>query len=203
MSLKDYLIVLVISLGCFPIVLGIVLFATGYAGISLGWDKDKDKAAVTQEAVEYTPEQESLAALHSKSFKALEAQRHELEAKERMITEDESRLNDMRQEISRKADDLNKTKKQIEELVDKSATMEERKVRQLADTYGAMRPEEAAPILSTLTDALIVRILENIDDERKRGKMLAALGNISKERAGTISKLMSELAAKKPKGGRK
>jgi flagellar motility protein MotE (MotC chaperone) len=134
---------------------------------------------------------------HTKSLQAMEAQRSELDRKAAEISENEERLRSLQQEVTNRNNDLQKTRTQIEALVNKSAEMEERRLKQLAGVYASMRAEEAAPILYTLKNDLIVRIIEKISDNRQKAKLMAAFGNIDKERAGEISRRMGEAPMQK------
>lgn len=193
MKLKDIILIAAITVVCFPIALVAVMYGTGFLHLSYGWKADKDVAREVVETVKYSPYQESLAVVHSKAFKAFEEQRAELEARRQKIDEDEKRLDVVKKEISLRVEDLDKTKARLEELVKQSVALDERRVKQLAAIYGSMRPEEAAPILFTLKDELIVRIMRRIDENRQKAKIMAAMGNLSKERTGKISKLLSDV----------
>jgi len=192
MKIKDLIIIALATILCFPVALIMVMYATGFLHLSFGWKKDKDQAREVVETVNYSPYQESLAVVHSKSFKAFEAQREELDQRRRKIDEDENRLEEVKKDIARRTEDLDKTKARLEDLVKQSVALEERRIKQLAAVYGSMRPEEAAPILFTLRDDLIVRILRRIDEDRQKAKIMAAMGAISRERTGKISKLMTD-----------
>ncbi len=194
MKLKDIAIIVLISVACFPIVLVLTMYSTGFLQVNFGWTKkDKEEVKPSVETIKYTPYQESLAVMHTKSFEALELQRTDIEHREKKLAEDENRLKDLQNEISRRYDDLAKTKARLEELVAKSNELEQRRIKQLAQVYASMRAEEAAPILFTLKDDLIVNIMENISDNRQKAKLMAAMGNISKERTGKISKEMTQV----------
>jgi flagellar motility protein MotE (MotC chaperone) len=193
MKLKDIMVVTVLSLALFPIILIITMYATGFMQVKFGWIKQAaEEAKQTVETVRYTPYQESLAVLHSKSFEAFEAQRAEIGHREKKLTEDEERLKELQKDITRRNEDLMVTKARLEALVAQSNELELRRIKQLAQVYGSMRAEEAAPILFTLKDSLIVKIMENVSDTRQKAKLMGAMGNLSKERAGTISKLMAQ-----------
>ena len=102
----------------------------------------------------------------------------------------------LKKDINRRTDDLKKTKERLEELVKKSSELEERRIKQLASIYESMRPEEAAPILFTLKDRLIVRIMRKIGDDRQKAKVMASMANISKERTGKISRMITDIKIK-------
>lgn len=196
MKLKDILIIVVISLACFPIVLIMTMYAAGFMRVEYGWGKKKEEVKEKVEVIQYTPYQESLTVVHSKAFEALESQRQEMDRKEKKIAEDEERLKELQKEITRRNDDLVKTKAALETLVNRSSELEVRRTKQLAQVYGSMRAEEAAPILFTLKDELIVKIMEAIPDNRQKAKLMSAMGNLSKERTGTISKMMAGIKKK-------
>ncbi|MFH0920089.1 MAG: hypothetical protein V1913_06975 [Fibrobacterota bacterium] len=196
MKLKDIFLVGGITVACFPIVLVLTMYATGFLNVSFGNKVKKEEPKPTIEVIKYTPYQESLAVLHSKSFQALESQRKEIDAKEKRMAEDEARLQELKKDITRRTDDLEKTKARLEEIVKQSSVIEERRIKQLAQIYGSMRAEEAAPILFTLKDDLIVQLLRRIGDDRQKAKLMTSMGSLSKERAGKISKMMTEIKVK-------
>ena len=173
------------------------MYATGFLNVSFGFKQgNKEEAKPTVEIIKYTPYQESLAVVHSKAFQAFEMQRKEIEDKEKRLVEDEARLQELKKDITRRTEDLEKTKARLEELVKQSSVIEERRIKQLAQIYGSMRAEEAAPILYTLKDDLIVQIIRRIGDDRQKAKLMTAMGNLSKERAGRISKMMTGVKGK-------
>ncbi|OGS33412.1 MAG: hypothetical protein A2293_03365 [Elusimicrobia bacterium RIFOXYB2_FULL_49_7] len=192
MKIKDLIIIAVITIVCFPLVLGFVMFISGFMNVSFGWKKAAVENDSKIETVKYSAYEDSLATLHSKSFKALEMQRSELTERRKQVEEEEHRLDNLKLDISRRTEDLEKTKARLESMVKQSSELEERRIKQLAGIYGSMRPEEAAPILFTLNNDLIVRILRRIDEDRQKAKIMAAMGRISQERAGKISKLLTD-----------
>ena len=82
---------------------------------------------------------------------------------------------------------LAENRKRLEKLVAESNELEQKRIKQLARVYAAMRPREAALILETLEDALLIRILRAINDDRQKGKIVASL---SREKAARISRKM-------------
>ncbi|MBL8028700.1 MAG: hypothetical protein JNL74_19910, partial [Fibrobacteres bacterium] len=188
MKLKDILIIAGAILLSFPIVLGTSMLATGFMKLTFGFNVEEEVQKKEEvDAIKWNHRQDSMMLQHSKALQALESQRAELEKKAMEIKENEERLLTLKQDVSNRTEDLKKTKSQIEALVNKSAEMEDRRLKQLAGVYASMRAEEAAPILYTLKDEMIVSIMEKITDNRQKAKLMAAFGNINKERAGEIS----------------
>jgi flagellar motility protein MotE (MotC chaperone) len=171
--------------------------ATGFLKLSFGWEQNKEETKEEVDAIKWNHKQDSMMIEHSKSLQALEFQRAELQKKAADVKENEERLLSLQQEVANRNNDLQKTRAQIEALVNKSADMEDRRLKQLAGVYASMRAEEAAPILYTLKDAMIVSIMERITDNRQKAKLMAAFGNIDKERAGAISRLMGDAPMQK------
>ena len=64
-----------------------------------------------------------------------------------------------------------------------------KRIKQLAKVYGAMRANEAAQILETLDDNLLIKIINAISDDRQKAKIMAGL---SKSKAARISKKMGK-----------
>ena len=79
------------------------------------------------------------------------------------------------------------SKKEIEQIVKSSETLEQRRIISLARIYASMRADEAAPILETLPDKLVIAIIKAISEDRQKAKIMEFM---DKKRAGRISELM-------------
>ena len=133
----------------------------------------------------------------AKSYLSMEEERGRQAKKQAIIQEEEKRVQALRDEVKKEREELEKVKIQIEKLVKDTDQLEKKKIKQLAKIYGAMRAEESAPILLTLNDAMVAQIIQNIGDERTKGKLMAQIGNINQKRASSLTKTLASLKKKK------
>jgi flagellar protein FlbB len=87
--------------------------------------------------------------------------------------------------LEKTRNELAEERKKLEKLVSQSDELDKKRIKQLAKVYSAMRPEEAATIIETLDDNLVITILTSMGDDRQKAKILSL---ISKEKATRISK---------------
>ncbi len=193
-KLKDLAGLSIISIFLFPVVLVTVMLATGVVHLELGDKKTKTK--LDQYLQRYTPAQDRAEAEQMKTFQALEEREKKLAIKEREINEKIEQLENLKLETMNTKEDILRNRKRIEQLVAQSDELQEKRLKSLAEVYGSMRPEEAAPILLTLEDGLVVRILQKIPETRSTSKTLAALAALDVGRAARLTKLMGENTVK-------
>jgi flagellar motility protein MotE (MotC chaperone) len=194
LSFKDIISVTAITILSFPALYLCVLFATGNARLQFGHKQEEVKRTEDLRVMNLTHRRDSLMAMHSESYRAMLKQSQELEEKERQLKDREDRVSMLERELEQQKQELAQQRSAIEKAVSASDQESVKKVRQLARVYGAMRPAEAAQILETLNDDLVVQVLNGIGDERQKGKVMAAL---SKEKAVRISRIMGAPAVAK------
>jgi flagellar motility protein MotE (MotC chaperone) len=118
-------------------------------------------------------------------FFAVEQEKADLVAEKTRVAQQQERMLMVQQELEKTRNDLTEERKKLEKVVGQSDTLEKKRIKQLAKVYGAMRPEEAARILETLDDQLLINILSAMGDDRQKAKILSTL---SQEKASRISK---------------
>ena len=192
MKIKDILVVTMLTVLLFPFILGFVMYSSGFMTLKFGVLKE-DKNTVKVEKIRFSEFQDSLASLHAMSFKSFEKQRIELKNREERILEEEDRLNELKKEIAARNQDLQKTRNRMEELVKESSDLQKKRIKQTAQVYGSMRPEEAAPVILTLKNKLIVDIFRAMGDDRQKAKLMVAMKKIDVKRTGRISKMMASI----------
>ncbi len=197
MSLKELLGVSFISLALFPVVVLGVLLATGVVHLEMGSAKERLELHDAFRTAE-TAKQDSAEAEQLKTYKALEAKSKEVADQEAAVQRELDHLENLKQETSREKDQILAERQRIETLVAQNGVLQDKQIQSLADVYGSMRPEEAAPILLSLQDPLVVKILRKITDADAASKLLAAVGALDVHRAAHITELMGKSPLPQP-----
>lgn len=187
LSIRDLIKIAVVAVLSFPLTYLIVLFATGNARIEFSKGYNPGKEIERLRTITHSKRRDSLAVVHMESYKALQREREELEKMRSSLDEREQRIDMVRRELEQSRAALAEERKKFETGAQENDEASQKRAKQLAGVYGAMRPEEAAGILETLETNLVVEILNNINDDRQRAKILAAL---PQERAANISRRM-------------
>lgn len=189
MQLKEIIGISLISIFAFPLILLAVLIMSGVVHLEMGDPKEKIRLREALIAAEATKQDES-EAKQLKAYKALHAKESELDALEANLAREEERLENLKLELTREKDEILKHRQRIEELVLQSTDLQDKQILGLAEVYGAMKPDEAAPILLSLKDSLVVRILKKIPEPRSTSKLLAAMAALDVRRAARITEAM-------------
>ncbi len=188
LKLKDIITIAIISVVTFPLLYFVMLFATGNARIEFtskkpGFIENRQK----MKYLKHSNRRDSLMLIQSQAYIASEKERVEVEKKLQQLEKQQERINMLTQELERTRQDLVMEREKFEKLVAKSDEFEMKRIKQLAKVYGAMRANEAAQILETLDDNLLIKIINAISDDRQKAKIMAGL---SKSKAARISKKM-------------
>lgn len=191
MRAKDILAVALVAILSFPLMYGIMLFATGNARVEFGPQTVSQRNEQEHKLMRQTARKDSLSIAHLQSFQALVREREQLGKDRQKLREQQQRIDLASQEMKRQRDKLSEERKRLEKLVNENDQLELKRLKELSKVYGAMRPVEAAAILETLEDSLVINIISGIRDDRQRGKILAALSN---EKAARISRKMGKSA---------
>jgi flagellar motility protein MotE (MotC chaperone) len=189
MKLKDLLGISLVSLFLFPIILIGIMLAAGVAHIEFGNGKEKERIKPVFTANDQV-KQEEAEAKQLKAFKALEQKGKELEEQQAEVNRETERLENLKMETLSAKEAIAEHHRKIEELVGKSSEVQDKQIASLAEVYGGMRPDEAAPILLSLDDAMVVRILRKIPETRATSKLLAALGALDVKRTAKLTSLL-------------
>ncbi|MBD3320249.1 MAG: hypothetical protein GF350_04050 [Chitinivibrionales bacterium] len=189
LKMKELIAIAAVAVLSFPVMYMTILFVTGHARLEFG-PRDLDKREEDDLRIERQSDRlDSLAAMQSKSFQANQQKLKELEKEREKLIKQQEHVAIMQQELEAAKDELIAKKKEMEQLVQETSELEKKRIRQLAKVYGAMRAAEAARILETLDDDLLIKILTSINDDRQKAKIVAA---ISQAKASRISRKMGK-----------
>ncbi len=184
-----------ISICVFPLVVLALLFAMDIIHLNVGLSNEaKEKTNVYLR--KYQPKQDEAEVNHMKTLEAIKVQNKNLERKKTEINRDIERLENLKVENSKVKDEILVNRNKIEKLISNSETMNQKRMKALAEVYGSMRPEEAAPILLTLQNSMVAQILRLIPEIRAQSKLMGAIGHIDVKRAASISKIMGRVGSK-------
>jgi flagellar motility protein MotE (MotC chaperone) len=189
MKLKDLIGISLVSLFLFPIILIGIMLAAGVVHIEFGNGKEKERLKPVFNG-EDQARQEDSEAKQLKAFKAVEIKEKELKVLQVEVNRETERLENLKLEMINEKETIAEHRKKIEELVGRSSEIQDKQIASLAEVYGGMRPDEAAPILLSLDDAMVVRIMRKIPETRATSKLLAALAALDVKRAAKITTLL-------------
>jgi flagellar motility protein MotE (MotC chaperone) len=189
MKLKDLLGISLVSLFLFPVVLIGIMLAAGVVHLETGDGKDKERLRPAYTG-EDKAKQEEAETRQLKAFKALELKEKELKDREAEVNRETERVENLKLETVQAKDEIAEERRRIEAAVGKSAETQDKQIASLAEVYGGMRPDEAAPILLSLDNAMVVRIMKKIPETRATSKLMAALAALDVKRAAVITNLM-------------
>jgi flagellar motility protein MotE (MotC chaperone) len=184
LTIKQLIIIMASLTLSFPVIYLLMLLATGNARIEFSKPVKEKKDEHQLKFIAMNARKDSLATLNSQTFFAIEKQKAELETEKKQASEERERMIMVQQELEKTRTELTGERKKLETLVGQSDELDKKRIKQLAKVYSAMRPEEAAHILETLNDDLLIKILGSMDDDRQKAKILST---ISKEKATRIS----------------
>lgn len=188
LSVKELIIIGIAGTLSFPLIYLIILLVTGHARLEI------DKApGVPEEGVKFERSNtsnriDSLRALQSQSFLSTQRSRDELESDRRRKEKLEERLKIIRNELGETREKLAEERKKFEKQVESNDSLRQENTKRLSKIYSEMDPEEAANIMSSLQDQLIIDILSTMRDKRQKAEIM---GGFSKSRAARISRKMA------------
>jgi flagellar motility protein MotE (MotC chaperone) len=188
LRLKDIIIISIVTVVTFPILYFVMIFATGNARIEFsskkpGFIENRQKMKFLQ----HSNRRDSLMLVQSQTFIAAEKARKEAESEKEQLEKQQERINMLTQELEQTRKELAQERERFEQMVAQTDELEMKRIKQLAKVYGAMRADEAAQILETLDDNLLIKIINAISDDRQKAKIMSGL---SKSKAARISKKM-------------
>lgn len=187
LSLKDIGIIAVASIVSFPVMYFAMLFATGNASIVFRNVPGSEILKEQFKTMRSSPSHDSLLVRQSQAYLATLQEKKAVEEQRKRLLKQQERIGLTNDELKRSQETLDHYRKELEQLVSQSSELERKKIRQLAKIYAAMRANEAAQILETLDDDLCIKIIESMNDDRQKGKILSSL---SEGKAGRLSKRM-------------
>jgi flagellar motility protein MotE (MotC chaperone) len=106
------------------------------------------------------------------------------------LNRERERVQNLKNENARIQANIQKDRERIEKIVSQSEELQNQRMRVLGEMFGSMRPEEAAPILLTMSDKMVSNIIRMIPESRSQSKIMGALGVIDVTRAAKISQLI-------------
>lgn len=174
-KMREIVIVAFILFIVFPVIYFGVMFVNGKTRLNPDHSRKNSTGSAQMETPKEEVRAESLAVLNTITFQALQKERNGIESERQRMMEEKQRMELFQQELEKQKDRLKSERERIENLVEKSDSFDKKKSIQMAKAYSAMRPAEAAQIISTLSDELAIRILEGIKDDRIKAKIIAAL----------------------------
>jgi len=194
LKIKDVILIGIIAILSLPVLYFTMLFVTGNARIEF----TQKKPGVTEdrkrlEFLKHSKHTDSLIVVHSQAFLASEKQQVETEKEQERLTKQQERISILTQELETTRKELTAEREKFENLVTKVDDLEAKRIKDLAKIYGAMRANEAAQVLETLDDAMLIKIINAIGDDRQKAKIMAAL---SKSKAENITKKMGRMEKK-------
>jgi len=190
LKLKDIITIAVVAVVTFPILFFVMMFVTGNARIEftskkIGFIENRQK----MKFLKHSNRRDSLMLVQSQTFLAAEKERKEAEEAKEQLVKQQERVNMLTQELEQTRQQLALERERFEQIVTQSDELEMKRIKQLAKVYGAMRANEAAQILETLDDNLLIKIINAISDDRQKAKIMAGL---SKSKAARISRKMGK-----------
>ncbi len=190
MKFKDLIGISLISLCLFPVVLLGIMLATGVVRLEFGPPKEMESFIPKDVGPAHNEQQDAAEEKQMKAYKALEIKELELKDKAAEVNREIERLDNLKMETMRDKEEILKQRAKIEEMVAKSGDLQDKQIASLAEVYGGMKPDEAAPILLSLDDELVVKILRKVPETRAASKMLAAISALNVKRAARITELL-------------
>lgn len=192
MKPRDIITIVAVVVLFSPVAYMIMLLLTNNARIEFGEQATEQLKALESIRPDFkssgTPGgKDTLLAQYSKTFAALQEERKVIESEREHIGEQRQRLDMMQKELELKKNALTEERQKLEKLVQQSDVLEQKRIKQLARVYSAMRPAEAAQILETLDDSMLAAIIQAMGDERQKAKIMSS---ISKDKASRVSKNM-------------
>jgi flagellar motility protein MotE (MotC chaperone) len=189
MQLKDLIGLSLISIFVFPVLLIGVMIMTGVVHLEFGNAQEKEHLREALIAAEATKQEDS-EAKQLKAYKALKEKEIEVDLHEGEVAREAERVENLKLEMTREKEEILQHRRRIEELVMQNTNLQDKQILALAEVYGAMKPDDAAPILLSLKDSLVVRIMKKIPESRSTSKLLAAMAALDVRRAARITELM-------------
>lgn len=187
LKLKDLVVSAVVMAFSFPLIYFVMLLASGSARVEFG-PKEKPAEEVKKiEVMKSSVRQDSLAFVNSRAYEALQIERQEVTKERERLADQQQRIDLLQRDLENQKNGIVQDRKKIETLVQKSDSLDMKKIRQLAKVYEAMKPVEAAQILETLDLQLTIKILSAISDDRQKARIMASL---PKDKASEISRMM-------------
>jgi flagellar motility protein MotE (MotC chaperone) len=137
------------------------------------------EAAVVPEEIQPPPSgadlgEQTFSPAEVEVLQSLSKRRDELDKRQKQIDQRESLLKVAESEVDRKISELNKIKKELEDLLGKQQTAQDERMISLVKIYEGMKPKEAARIFDTLDMNVLLPVISRMK-ENKTAPVLAAM----------------------------
>ena len=189
LTIKDAIMIAVVSLMMFPVIYISMLFVTGRAKLEFVNPAAKKEVSEEVRRQKSSSKLDSMQIVNTESYAAKVRETAEVAKEREALTREQERLNDLISELNSAKQELAAERVRFEQMVEKNDELDMKRIKQLARVYGAMRANEAALILETLDDNLFIKIIKAISDDRQKAKIMAA---ISKNKASRVSAKMGK-----------
>ncbi len=123
----------------------------------------------------------------TESLSAFQQKEIEIRKKEEQLNEKEERLSRLEKEIEQKVKDLLALQKEVQSVRAEKQTTQNTKVKSLAKIYGTMKPKEAAKLMESLDDKLVMGIIGTMTSD----EAAAILSLMEVKKAAKISEALS------------
>lgn len=183
-KLKEIIIVAAVGVFSFPILYAVILFANGIIRIEYGTPKGAVEEEKKIQTVKRTEKTDSILVTQSRTFQALQNEKTEIEKERQRLKDQQGRMDLLQNELEEKQQSISMQRSKLESLVSMSDSLDKKKFKNQAKVYMAMKPLEAAQIIETLPDQHASKILNAMNDDRQKAKILASL---STEKAARIT----------------
>lgn len=187
MNTKNIIAIAAVWVLSFPILFVVLMFLTGRMHIVMEHPDDKGPEQKKVETVKDSRHLDTLMAENSRTFQALQKERNELEAERQRMREQQDRIDLLQSEVEAERKKLADERLKFEQLVSTSDSLKDKKIKDVAKMYAAMKPSEAAAILGTMNDQMVAKILKTINDDRQKAKILSSL---PRDKAARLSRII-------------
>lgn len=117
----------------------------------------------------------------------LDQRRVDLEKRKVALDDRETELNALESNVSEKIAELRTLSRRLEEVKREKSQTQDARLEQLANVYGSMAPNEAAPLIAKLDSDIALALLERMPNKR----MGQILGMMEAERAIELTKRLT------------
>lgn len=174
-KLKEIIIIAVVAVFSFPILYAAFLIANGMLRIEYGTPQKIVEEKKKIQTNKRTAKTDSILVTQSRTFQALQNEKIEIEKERNRLKNQQDRMDLLTKELEEKQKKLEAERNKLESLVAKNDSLENIKCKNQAKVYMAMKPLEAATIIETLQDIQAAKILNAMNDDRQKAKILSAL----------------------------
>ncbi len=187
-KIEMVIVAIVVMVLSFPLMYIGALLGTGNAKLVFKGDLARKIEVENQIRLdEQSALRDSLLLINSHAYQANVAEKERLATERENLLQEQNRLQMLIQEMQQERDEMELERVRLDEALLTSDEASQNRLKRLARVYGAMKANEAARIMETLTDDLCVNIFQYMGEDRQKAKILAAM---SGDKAARLSVLM-------------